>query len=166
MNNIHLIKEFLNLDNDIYKVLDTGEILTKISLQGHITNRFRSALIFNESSGYYQVRFKDKRLQVHRIIFQKFHGELNPDLVINHIDGCKTNNNASNLEQITHSGNMLHKYSVIGHRPVIGHTKITKEIAEKIRADRELGMKYSELIEKYSICKSNISYIINNKTWN
>lgn len=44
----------------------------------------------------------------HRLVFETYLGELKPDLVINHIDGDKTNNNINNLEQITKSENVLH----------------------------------------------------------
>lgn len=84
---------------------------------------------------------------------------------INHIDGSGLNNAVENLEMVTASGNMIHAYRVLGRKPVIGNAKITQEIAEKIRADRAKGDTYRVIGKRYGICKSNISYIVNAKTW-
>ena len=46
-----------------------------------------------------------KRLLIHRLVYETFVGELNLDLVIDHIDGNKRNNHYSNLQQITSKEN-------------------------------------------------------------
>ena len=45
---------------------------------------------------------------VHRLVAAAFIGELTDGMVVNHIDGCKTNNNLSNLEVTTYTGNLEH----------------------------------------------------------
>ena len=45
---------------------------------------------------------------VHRLVAAAFIGELTDGMVVNHIDGCKTNNNLTNLEVVTYTGNLLH----------------------------------------------------------
>lgn len=47
---------------------------------------------------------------VHRLVAEAFHGGIQEDLQVNHIDGDKTNNNADNLEWVTGSENILHSY--------------------------------------------------------
>ena len=50
---------------------------------------------------------KTKDFSVHRLVVDAFIGI--PDgMVVNHIDGCKTNNNLSNLEVTTYTGNLEH----------------------------------------------------------
>ena len=50
---------------------------------------------------------KTKDFSVHRLVVDAFIGI--PDgMVVNHIDGCKTNNNLTNLEVVTYTGNLLH----------------------------------------------------------
>ena len=163
-SNIEIIDEFLKYDGDIYQVFPNGEILTRISLQGHLTSNFRKANT-PWNLGYETVRFKNHRLLVHRVIFRKFGGELIAGLHINHINGITNDNRISNLEQITPRENQLHKYRVLGNKGVIGNPKISYEIAKEIRQDRNNGMKYSAIMAKYGLAKSTVGYIINNKTW-
>lgn len=50
---------------------------------------------------------KTKDFSVHRLVVDAFIGI--PDgMVVNHIDGCKTNNNLTNLDVVTYTGNLLH----------------------------------------------------------
>jgi hypothetical protein len=60
-----------------------------------------------DSKGYYQVRLyvnKEKNtMRVHRLIFETFNRQLNPDEQIDHMDNNKTNNHIDNLQALTHS---------------------------------------------------------------
>lgn len=48
---------------------------------------------------------------VHRFVYETWYEKIVPDnMVINHIDGNKTNNHFSNLECVTHSENVRHAY--------------------------------------------------------
>ena len=51
---------------------------------------------------------KTMDFSVHRLVAAAFIGELPAGMVVNHIDGCKTNNNLSNLEVTTYTGNLVH----------------------------------------------------------
>jgi len=119
----------------------------------------------NKKAGYRCVSFKSKTILVHRIVYAKFKGRLDKTLQINHIDGNPSNNRPENLELITHSQNMIHRYQVLKRPAVIGRKKINQEIANEIRSRRIAGEKYSTLMKDYKLCKSTISYIVNKKTW-
>ena len=53
---------------------------------------------------------KKKRLSIHWLVALAFLQNLNSLLEVNHIDGCKTNNNVCNLEWATGSNNVLYAY--------------------------------------------------------
>ncbi len=55
---------------------------------------------------------------VHRLVAQYFCDGYAEGLVVNHIDGDKTNNRSSNLEWVTRSENDLHAFS-LGLRRII-----------------------------------------------
>lgn len=114
---------------------------------------------------YMCVSFKNKTISVHRIVYAKFNGKLDKTLQINHIDGNPSNNRPENLELITQSQNMIHRYRVLKRPAVIGRKKINQKIANEIRSRRLAGEKYSTLMKDYKLCKSTISYIVNKRTW-
>ena len=70
---------------------------------------------------------KDKKrhkFYIHRLVAEAF--ILNPYSLpqVNHIDGCKTNNNVDNLEWCTDSENMYHSYRIGLHKPSRGRRRI------------------------------------------
>lgn len=69
------------------------------------------------------------------------------------------------LELVTQSKNNTHRFRDLNRPPVKGNAKITQEIAEQIRTDRQAGIKYKKLMFKYNLSKVSISSIINNKIW-
>jgi hypothetical protein len=158
------IEQIINDPNYIIK--ETGEILTKITRTGKVSvnNVWRNS-IKTSKDGYKYIAYKYKDLRVHRIIYRKFKGKLNTKLVINHIDGDTSNNHIDNLELVTQGKNVEHSYRVLKNPPVIGNNKINKEVADQIREDYKTIKSLKKLAEKYSLVKSTISYIVNNKIW-
>lgn len=55
---------------------------------------------------------KQVSLRVHRIVYEAFSGEIPSGLVINHIDGDKTNNKRDNLELVSPSENSRHAIAI------------------------------------------------------
>jgi len=161
--NDNLIEELINDSN--YIVNSDGSILTLVTRSGNLSvnNQWREAGYNNRN--YRDITYKKTNLRVHRIIYRKFVGPLSYDLVINHIDGNSLNNRVENLELVTQSQNNLHRYRVLKRPGVKSRAKINQAIAEQIRADAAAGMSYRMLIRKYSLCRSSISYIVNNQTW-
>lgn len=59
--------------------------------------------------GYYTVRTANGRPPVHRVIWELFNGEIPSSMIVDHIDGCKTNNNILNLRLVTQKVNTRNK---------------------------------------------------------
>lgn len=101
-----------------------------ISSCGRVVNKRTGRLlkICIDNKGYPYANFwrqgKGKVHQIHRIEFQSFYPRKDlSNLVINHIDGNKTNNYLNNLEAITRQENNLHaEYQIKTHlcaKPII-----------------------------------------------
>jgi len=62
------------------------------------------------SGGYWSIRLFQKNIKVHRIIrVLSSKADLDGSLVIDHIDGCKSNNNPCNLRAVTYAINARNK---------------------------------------------------------
>lgn len=104
-------------------------------------------------SGYEQVSFwkdgKKKNHLVHRLVAKAFIPNHQNLTDVNHIDECKTNNSASNLEWTTKKDNLNHgtvKQRISkSNKGFIKHRKLTEEDASKIRGLREEGLKPSAI---------------------
>jgi len=84
----------------------------KISNHGRIQNKFNKLKKqYVDERGYCYVRVGTKCMTVHSLMAQTFLEKLDDNLVVNHIDGNKSNNNLDNLEVVTQSQNMLHAYA-------------------------------------------------------
>lgn len=142
-----------------------------ITREGHIYNKNTGNEIgYTMKTGYRGIaigsRNKKRRITVHRIIWYVYGDTpLSETLVINHKDGNPLNNCIDNLEQITQGENNLHRFRVLKYPAVIGNCKLTKEQAEKIRILHKQGWKYSDLMKKFNVGKTTISYVVNNKIW-
>ena len=71
----------------------------------------------------WRVCFNYKDILVHRIIWVLRHKHLDPDMVIDHIDGNAFNNNIDNLLPKTHANNARNKKSQPSKTGVVGVTK-------------------------------------------
>lgn len=158
------IDNFLKDPN--YKVDEKGNVYSKISKQGHPLKEWRLLKPVKHRTGYLKINYKNKCLQIHRIIYAAFLGILVPYMVINHKDGDGTNNQISNLELITQSENLKHKYRTLKSPPTVSNAKITQEIADEIRRQvTEENIKAVDLARKYGLGKSTINSILRNKSW-
>lgn len=162
--NDYEIYNFLNDEN--YIVFEDGSILTRLTFTGKVSkdNIWRPA--GSKRRGYHTVKYYGKMLQVHRIVYAKFKGKLEQDLVINHIDGNGYNNNVNNLELVTQSRNNFHRFRKCGGKPpVMGNHVLTWENVRAIREMRRLGSTYEKICGTFNISKGHCSEIVNNQIW-
>lgn len=148
-----------------YIVLKDGSILSYITRQGHVSTKLRKVGMYHRGNGYLYVRYFQKHLAVHRIVYRKFIGPLNMKLEVNHKDGNTINNSVDNLELVTASNNQKHKYRVLKAVPSAGNARLNADIVKEIRLMRKAGYSYKDITQRYAISKATVSLIVNNKIW-
>ncbi len=83
---------------------------------------------------YYHVMLNNKphgnNYKIHRLVAEHFVEGQATDLEVNHIDGYKCNNVASNLEWITRSKNVQHAHDNKLTNPVTGHRHGRQKLTE------------------------------------
>lgn len=89
----------------------------QVSNYGNIKNIHTNKILIGDTNslGYKRVTLYTpikKRFFVHRLVALHFCDGYRESLVVNHIDGNKTNNNSKNLEWVTRSKNDLHAYKL------------------------------------------------------
>lgn len=107
---------------------------------------------------------------VHRLVAAAFVScSSEPALMtVNHIDGDKTNNAATNLEWISASANIIHAHR-IGLTNAVGsanpRAKIRESDVKLIRHLYGLGHRQVDLAARFGIDQTGISGIVLRKTW-
>ena len=81
----------------------------------------------------WQLRLKNEHFYVHRIIWVMTYGSIDPQLVIDHLDGNPLNNKISNLELKTTANNLKNRRKSINNST--GTTGVTIETSKE-------GLKY------------------------
>lgn len=86
-------------------------------------------------------------------------------MVVRHLNGNILDNSITNIEIGTNSDNMMDIPEKIRQkRSSNANKKYPDDIVSLIKSDREKGMSYKELMNKYNILsKGTLSYIINNR---
>ena len=95
--------------------------------------RFKTGIYINPYNGYcYYNTAKNRKRLVHRVIWEKYHGEIPKGYIIHHRDKNKQNNNIKNLELVFYK-NHRGKY----HKDC--NSKLTEENIEKIKQLKDKG---------------------------
>ena len=107
---------------EIWKDIIGYEGYYQISSEGNVRNiKTRQILIGDTNNlGYRRVTLYSpikKRFFVHRLVALHFCEGYSEELVVNHKDGNKQNNNYTNLEWVTRSENDLHAYEMNLRQP-------------------------------------------------
>lgn len=127
------------------------------------------------NSGYFELNVRSKgeqyRVKAHRIVWIFFHGDIDDDLTINHINAIKTDNRPENLELISIRENVLKAHEMgltTGAKPGIEHhnAKITDSDAMEICRLYNSGRFTTEqLAEMYPVGQTQIAKIIRGVRW-
>jgi hypothetical protein len=151
-----------------YAVSDQGNVMS----MNFAKSGLPGLLKFNLSRGYQTVELQTgpvkKRFTVHRLVAGAFIGPRPEGMQINHIDGVKANNAASNLEYVTPSENQKHSFR-IGLQSLRGekHTraKLTDEAICDIRARCASGETQTAVAKFYGVSQSAINLVVRRKRW-
>jgi len=121
-----------------------------------------------QGSGYYRVALYSNKKpyfkSIHRLVASHFIKNPNDKEQVNHLDGNKINNAASNLEWCTYRENLDHavknRLSSCGERN--GRAKLSYTDVDNIRSSKSTS---KDLASHYGVHKSTIDRIKNNKGW-
>lgn len=153
-----------------------NEILKEMIKLGWTTDGYR---LFNpkgeekyasiNNRGYFSyhisINSRMSNVHLHRMVAYKKYGDkiFNKGIVVRHKDGNKLNNDEDNILIGTHTDNMRDIPIQIRKRSAITASnkirKFTDIEVQEIKKDRELGMTYKQLCEKWKSPKSTFSYI-------
>jgi hypothetical protein len=111
---------------------------------------------------------KNVRCYAHNLVAEAFIGERPIGHHVNHIDGNKHNNHASNLEYVTPARNIQHAYEIglnKGNKgEQAGRAILTEEQVNEIRLLRG-KMTQAEIGKLYGVGRGAIANIMQGKTW-
>lgn len=141
------IDGFVNIENfSNYLINKQGQVYSKKS---------KRILKASERNGYKRVFIIDdndnkKYISIHIAVYETFVGEIPKGMVIDHIDGNRSNNNIENLRCITQSENMRNaqKHGHKGQHKVAQYdTKgnFIKEFSSFTEAAKEFGVSYAAI---------------------
>lgn len=149
-----------------YEISSDGRIWSKprIDLRGH--NRVGHWMKSSGKKNWYRhlvlINFEKKQtITIHKLVATAFVPNPNNLPCINHIDGNKQNNNASNLEWCSQEQNNLHS------KLILGNTNCAKLQVSDIINIKYINTQSSlqELATQYNVSKTMIRHIKNNKAW-
>lgn len=177
-----LVRVDLHLSNgivmEIWKDVIGYEEYFQISNEGRLFSK-RSEKVLKQTiskTGYYTVSTKiggrsgiNKCFKIHRLVAEAFLSNPECKRTVNHIDGCKLNNNLSNLEWATDSENTQHAHNTGLAKAQAGtkntNSKLTEEQVNEIRIRRANGETCRYLGELFGVHHMQISRISRNVSY-
>jgi hypothetical protein len=124
--------------------------------------------------GYHAVYLqRDKKMyarRVHRLVLEVFVSSCPPGTEVNHKDGNKSNNRATNLEWVTRSENCKHAYRLGLRKPTSlarennPAAKLTRVLARKVRALSGV-LSQRAIARRFGVSRNCIRLILIGETW-
>lgn len=153
-----------------YKISNTGKIRSvdhkRKCFDSFYVMKGRELIPSFGSSGYLQVGLsklgKTKIFMIHRLVAKVFveNNDSKNNIAVNHIDGNKTNNYASNLEWVTYSENQKHAYKNGLNRWSPGKGKPMKSVIQLDKTTNEIVAIHNSIGDaKRAVCAKSSSSI-------
>lgn len=132
---------------------------------------------FCPNSQYEQIKVavatgKQRHIAVHRLQAYQKYGEkiFEPGVHVRHLNSNTFDNSWDNIAIGSASDNMMDKTPEVRQSAALAGSrvrrKLTWEEMEQLRQEHKAGDSYRVLCARYSLAKSTVSYIVNNKTYN
>ena len=143
-----------------------------VNKEGFVYNKFKKLKGTFNAAGYHLFKIRNElgesvQVKTHRMqAFQKFGDEIyNETIVVRHLNSINTDNTWDNIDIGTASDNMMDQSKETRIKKASNaNKKISDELVLEIKAYRNAGHSYLEIMEKYNISsKGTLSYIINNR---
>ena len=107
---------------------------------------------------------------IHRLVYETFVGVIPEGMVINHINGVKTDNRLSNLELCTYKENSRHAVEMGFYKPTDGEangmSKLKESEVKEIYNLLAQGYNNDQIGELYNVHPRYVSLIRHGKRWN
>lgn len=153
----------------------------EVSNLGRVRSLFRGVVklrsVHLNDHGYFIITLQNKtikkRARVHVLVAAAFIGPKLPRMDVNHIDGNKANNAASNLEYVTRSENHRHAFRLgLAKSPFTGRVgekhfaaKLTEPDVLSIRESFANGVPRKVLAAKFAISSCTVWDIVKRRSW-
>lgn len=139
--------------SDEYMVSDDGIIFSKRGNPLKPSINHRGYQIVN-----LMINGKRKGIAVHTLVARAFCKGYNPELTVNHKDGIKTNNKASNLEWITLYENTQHAIHVLGKNNIGKNNPNALKIKMIDKATGKIKMQFDSIMDAARYFEPNSEY--------
>ena len=149
-----------------------------VSSGGDVTSNKRSGLRILRptvpAGGYLRLKIftngRPRRCSIHRLVAEAFlPPKPTPAHEINHKDGNKTNNRVENLEWVTKSQNIQHRFAVLHQKALRGEslwqTKLSEKDVIEIRARIARGEVHRHIANGYGVSRECVSRIADKRNW-
>ncbi len=160
---------------EVYKIIPDTEAVYSISNYGNVRNNTTMYTLkpFITARGYLQVsmqftsRIERITIGVHKLVAKAFVENPDNKPYVNHIDGVKTNNKATNLEWVTPLENNEHavKQGLIASGEASYLAVLTEKAVLQIIEDLKAGERNVDLARRFNVAPNTIDDIRCNRTW-
>lgn len=143
---------------DDYNITEDGKVISKKRHNKEVKPQ-------PNGKGYLRVHIAGKMYFVHRLVAEKYIPNPDNKPQVNHKDGNKLNNNASNLEWVTNQENRDHaiKNGLHTKGELCSWSKLTNKAVDFIREHKEYNSK--ELAEMFGVSSSTIRRVRRYNCW-
>jgi predicted XRE-type DNA-binding protein len=155
-----------------YQVSNQGRVRS-LRGTGRLTGKIRKPQL-TQSNYHFVSLYMDgvsKMYQIHQLVARAFIHNPSPTtkIQVNHIDGCRTNNNYLNLEWVTPGENIAHSFRVLGRKANLSgaiQMKLTEEnVQEILHLLDTTDLLHREIAARFGVTKSRISQIKRGIIW-